>query len=143
MTASYTVDSTATTTLPIDPVVPVTPITAITAIVVDWEESEAGWGTRPDGWTLHSDRAAHRAFLAAMRDREAAIHGGTVPAEYSRPVGRPRPVTVTAEVADLIADRERDIGTALWGAGRYGPDARTLVDLTTVRKGPPRPPRRI
>ncbi len=27
-----------------------------TVIIQNWEESERGWGTRPDGWTIHIDR---------------------------------------------------------------------------------------
>lgn len=54
-----------------------------TAIVQKWEESEHGWGVRPDGYSLHltdADRLAYiESYWAGMPD--------SAPAEYSRPSG--------------------------------------------------------
>ncbi len=50
-----------------------------------WEESERGWGTRPDGYSLHLDRSSCELFIAkyweGMPDE--------VLDEYSRPDGTP------------------------------------------------------
>jgi len=50
-----------------------------------WEESERGWGTRPDGYSLHltdEDRQAYiKGYWAGMPEE--------VPDEYSRPDGTP------------------------------------------------------
>ena len=58
-----------------------------------WEESERGWGVRPDGYSLHltfADRDAYvRAYWDRMPDQE--------PDEYSRPSGDPISIEVDAE----------------------------------------------
>jgi hypothetical protein len=62
-------------------------------IVQKWEESERGWGIRPDGYSIHKDREAlHRYVLNywnGMPDR--------APDTYSRPSGTP----FEAEVDDM------------------------------------------
>lgn len=49
--------------------------------LMQWEESEAGWGCRPDGYSVHATAEAAKAYVDAywrrMPDR--------VPEEYSRP----------------------------------------------------------
>ena len=54
-------------------------------VYVSWEESEAGWGTRPDGCSLHLTREDYERYLknhwAHMPDE--------VPDEYTRPAGKP------------------------------------------------------
>ncbi len=55
-----------------------------------WEESERGWGTRPDGYSLHASESDARKFLAAFAKLQEAAYkrsGGHVPDEYSRPSG--------------------------------------------------------
>lgn len=54
-------------------------------IYVSWEESERGWGTRPDGCSLHLNEQDYRVFLKEYWDRQP----DEVPDEYSRPAGRP------------------------------------------------------
>lgn len=50
-----------------------------------WEESERGWGTRPDGHSLHKSEADRRQYIedywSSMPDE--------APDEYSRPCGEP------------------------------------------------------
>jgi len=61
-----------------------------TAFCQQWEESEAGWGTRPDGYSLHASKEAAERFLknyAAEQQAEYRKSGGRVPHEYSRPSG--------------------------------------------------------
>lgn len=50
-----------------------------------WEESEAGWGTRPDGYSLHRSEEDRKRFVKAHWDGMPA----TPPSEYSRPDGTP------------------------------------------------------
>jgi hypothetical protein len=63
-----------------------------------WEESERGWGTRPDGYSLHITCAEAKAYAdKAMKDQEAyflsrGVKG--VPDEYSRPYGEPKEVDI-------------------------------------------------
>lgn len=76
-----------------------------TAYRIDWIEYERGWGTRPDGSTLHKDRAAAEQYIrdywARMPDRGP---NGEIPDEYSAP-GEPYLVTVDAEKMALLVAR--------------------------------------
>ncbi len=54
-------------------------------VYVSWEESERGWGTRPDGCSLHLDEQDYKTFLKEYWDSMPE----EVPDEYSRPAGRP------------------------------------------------------
>ncbi len=50
-----------------------------------WEESERGWGVRPDGCSLHTDLVERDGYLKSIyNDR-----GDEVPYEYDRIVGEP------------------------------------------------------
>ena len=54
-------------------------------IYVGWEESERGWGTRPDGCSLHLTLNDFKAFEQAYWKRMPK----QVPDEYSRPADSP------------------------------------------------------
>jgi hypothetical protein len=73
----------------------------------DWIESERGWGTRPDGYTLHltkSDRDAYvRAYWSRMPDE--------VPDEYSAPHGEPTRFAVDESTYMRVQASENGI----WG----------------------------
>lgn len=73
-------------------------------IVVRWEESEAGWGTRPDGYSLHKDDAAARQFI---QDYWAKMPK-QVPEEYSRPLGQ-----YIGEVTDAVYESVCESGTGV------------------------------
>lgn len=79
-------------------------------IVQKWEESERGWGTRPDGYSLHlcdEDRKAYiRDYWNSMPDE--------VPDEYSRPDGLPYLWEADEETYALVAQTKN--GT--WKHGR-------------------------
>lgn len=68
-----------------------------------WEESERGWGTRPDGFSLHVSRDALENFIREVyAPRQNAEY---VPDEYERIDGTPYIVDVSDEVyADLVAN---------------------------------------
>lgn len=60
------------------------------AYVVYWTEFERGWGQRPDGETVHKDKATAEAYIADYWKREKERNaGGGVPDIYSAP-GDPR-----------------------------------------------------
>jgi len=48
-----------------------------------WEESERGWGVRPDGCSLHIDLTERDNYLKSVYDDR----GDEVPYEYDRIVG--------------------------------------------------------
>lgn len=93
-----------------------------------WEESEAGWGVRPDGYTIHARREDITAFLDRMRLREAAAGFGpdNVPHEYTRPSGEP----YQAEIVDPVVLAQLTTSeNGMWGPGRnnYPPPIITLT----------------
>ena len=58
---------------------------------VEWEESERGWGCRPDGYSLHSSLEKAQKYI----HDHYSTHTGAVPDEYSRAVGSPHLVEVS------------------------------------------------
>lgn len=74
-------------------------------VCVSWEESERGWGERPDGCSLHLTRDDYQTFLKQYWD---SMPGG-VPDEYSRPAGEP----VTAHVSRDLYKRIQESGKGL------------------------------
>jgi len=70
-----------------------------TIIFQDWEESERGWGVRPDGFSLHIDRAHRDAYVENFAK---AQHGDApddyVPDEYTRVSGSPITINVPAKI---------------------------------------------
>ena len=54
-------------------------------ICQDWLESERGWGTRPDGYSLHLTLGDRDNYVKNYWDKMP----DSVPDEYSRPEGNP------------------------------------------------------
>jgi len=52
-------------------------------LVQEWEESERGWGTRPDGFSIHLNDASLELFIQEYWSTMPK----EVPDEYSRPAG--------------------------------------------------------
>jgi hypothetical protein len=79
----------------------------------EWEETERGWGCRPDGvWYYPTEEAAKKdteAMLKRLRSYEAKQGYGSnnVPDEYSRPDGEPRFVQVSEALAAEILEKGR------------------------------------
>ena len=77
-----------------------------------WEESERGWGTRPNGYSLHRSDADRVRFIeeywAQMPDE--------APNEYSRPDGTPYWCIVSKETyAKIISNKYSDYGLRFSG----------------------------
>jgi hypothetical protein len=60
-------------------------------IALRWEESERGWGVRPDGISFHKNLESAKIFVERYWDR---LPDG-VPDEYSRPSGEPFVIEVS------------------------------------------------
>ena len=75
---------------------------------LEWEESERGWGIRPDGCSLHlTEKDAEnfeREYWSRMPDE--------VPEEYSRPAGNPVNAYVSKKLYDKIKATKN--GLRLW-----------------------------
>lgn len=69
-----------------------------------WEESERGWGTRPDGASFHCSVAEGQAYLKQCEDAERKRNpSGEVPDEYDRPVNTvPTLVRVKKDFYDRV-----------------------------------------
>jgi hypothetical protein len=69
-----------------------------------WEESEASWGVRPDGYSLHLTEADREAYVTQFWAEERKRNPSrATPAEYTRECGTPYLVDVDQETYDKIA----------------------------------------
>ncbi len=66
-----------------------------------WEESEEGWGVRPDGFSLHISIEGVKRYIAEYWN---TLPNEEVPREYSRPSGTPYLVGVGRAVMDLLIE---------------------------------------
>lgn len=74
----------------------------------DWIEYERGWGTRPDGCSLHKSEADHKAFCEAYWAR---MPKGEAPEEYSSEHGKPYLVIVDTILCGKVM---HGVGNGLW-----------------------------
>jgi hypothetical protein len=69
-----------------------------TMVVQEWLESELGWGTEHDGWSVHKTSEDLKTYVArywqTMPDKTPSI--------YSRPVGSPELVEVPQTLVDRV-----------------------------------------
>jgi hypothetical protein len=99
------------------------------AVYLNWEESERGWGTRPDGCSLHLTEEDAQQYV---RDYAETLPK-EVPNEYERPAGVPVGVTVTKDIYRQIRKSKNGIrlcfvqekeyakiGKLIYGAQRSG-----------------------
>lgn len=79
-----------------------------TLLYQEWEESERGWGTRPDGFSLHLTREHRDKYVKTAGEDQHKFfvsHGmadDAVPDEYTRVCGEPITVNVTKSVYDQV-----------------------------------------
>jgi len=64
-----------------------------TVVGQKWEESEKGWGTRPDGHSIHLSEQHRQQYIKEYWDRMP----NAVPDEYSRPCTNPYPIDIDEE----------------------------------------------
>lgn len=87
------------------------------AICQLWEESERGWGCRPDGFSLHLTDEDRLKYIKEYWDRQP---DGPAPDEYSRPLGWPMSkgfnVKVTKEVYAKLKERAEHHGIMVWSS---------------------------
>jgi hypothetical protein len=98
---------------------PITPKPGSHPIVVQkWEESERGWGCRPDGYTMHLTEADRAAYCKEFWDRERKRNkSGVTPDEYSRECGSPYAASVDTKTYAAIKASKNGI----WGEGNGPP----------------------
>ena len=82
------------------------------AVLDTWTESERGWGTRPDGATLHLTMEDYKKYVEEYWGRMPK----EIPDEYSRPDGSPRNVVISDELYQKVVASKN--GIPLW-QGEY------------------------
>lgn len=86
-------------------------------VVQKWEETERGWGCRPDGWTMHLTEEDRAAFVKEFWARQRKLLGEETPYEYTRESGSPYIMDVDEETYEKV--RASKNGT--WGEGNMPP----------------------
>jgi hypothetical protein len=76
-------------------------MSATKAYRIRWTEHERGWGSRPDGVTLHRDEAEARRFIANYWASQPDKINGRAPDEYSAP-GEPELTDVSPAEAERL-----------------------------------------
>ena len=67
-----------------------------------WEESERGWGVRPDGCSLHIDLIERDKYIKSIYDER----GDEVPYEYDRIVGGAISVFIDDDLFKSIKEKK-------------------------------------
>ena len=84
-------------------------------VVQKWEETERGWGCRPDGWTMHLTEEDRAAFVKAYWD---SMPDGPAPDEYTRTSGSPYIMDVDEETYKKVEASDKH---GIWGPGNMPP----------------------
>lgn len=71
-----------------------------TVFIQNWEESERGYGTRPDGFTIHVDRKQRDEYVDWYY--KTFNNSSYAPNSYTRIDGLPIEIEVSEELYDLI-----------------------------------------
>lgn len=85
------------------------------AYLETWTESEAGWGTRPDGVTLHLTKEDYQKYVDDYWKREKEYNpSGVTPHEYTRQDNNLKMIMISEELYEkLIQDKDK-FGLRLW-----------------------------
>ncbi len=79
-----------------------------TVVKQDWDESERGWGIRPDGCSLHLTDKHKEEYIKEHWDEMP----DEVPHEYSRLGGSAKLIEVSDELHEKVASSKN--GVRLW-----------------------------
>ena len=71
-----------------------------------WEESERGWGVRPDGYSVHLSLEDAKAYIGAYWDR---MPPPPPPDEYSRPCGKPYACHVLPDIYQQLLKKQKEV----------------------------------
>lgn len=112
--------------------------------LVSWEESERGWGKRPDGYSLHASVEDFQGYMAEYKSRLPA----KLPDEYSLPDSEPVAVVLSPALARRL-DAEpslrfwnSDLSVIVSPTGQRSvlekkPVTVTFIDLCVAKKASP------
>jgi len=83
----------------------------VRVLVQQWEESEVGWGTRPDGYSIHETEQDREDYIKEYWDRMPNY----IPSEYSDTCGNPFWYALTdKEMQDLLNSSKNGIREYNW-----------------------------
>jgi len=68
-----------------------------TVILQEWEESERGWGVRPDGCSIHLTNEDLNDYIKYVYDTRNTDY---IPDEYDRISGEPNRVSISDEIME-------------------------------------------
>lgn len=99
-------------------------------LIQNWEEKERGWGSRPDGFTIHLSREQHAAYVKDYYAKHNNLP--SAPDEYTCVDGEPIFVDVPIMLFNQIAERcLRKVGGQIvngtHGKGRFFTATRALT----------------
>jgi hypothetical protein len=70
-----------------------------------WEESERGWGTRPDGCTIHTDDDVRIKYIDSIYESRKIEK--SIPDEYDRPIGK----SIECFISDRLYEKINQVGS--------------------------------
>ena len=65
-----------------------------------WEESERGWGVRPDGCSLHINKDSYESYINSVYENRTDI----VPDEYERVIGSYINIIVSESIYNKVLE---------------------------------------
>lgn len=89
----------------------------------DWTESEAGWGRRPDGFTLHLNKADRDQFVKNYNAKHN--NAKSTPSEYTFADGEPVVIDVPEEAYKALRQYKED--------GKFGVWLHNEKDIATLK----------
>lgn len=81
-------------------------------ILETWTESEAGWGQRPDGYSIHLSKEDYKKFVENHWKFLKELYGESTPHEYDRPDNNLEVVKVSYKFFKKI--EKSKFGIRLW-----------------------------
>lgn len=93
-----------------------------TVFVQNWTEHERGWGSRPDGFTIHIDRSQHGKYVADYYKRNHS--STTAPDEYTQADEGVIEIEVDKELFNRLKNATEQINdgkvaNGIWGVEKY------------------------
>jgi len=102
-----------------------------TIIYVSWEESERGWGTRPDGCSLHITGEDYNQFLKTYWKGMPE----ETPDEYSRPAGDPTEALASPSLYKQIKNAKEKYGLRIFEHEQVKLEKNKDLTFKTKRNG--------
>lgn len=109
------------------------------ALVQEWLETEAGWGHRPDGYSVHLSDEDRVKFCTAYWERmPARDKSGRPPAEYSREDGDPIWCEISDQLFAQLQKKKNEFGIRLWRSeGTISKNKSKTVFIEKIRAADP------